>query len=214
VRINASFGGLRDLLDEVEGDIADAATLAMRATQPEARQELRDQVISAGLGARLANTWRGEVYPKSAKSVNPAGYIWSRAPDIIDAFAKGATIVPHAGRRYLAIPTDAVPRAGGRRGSTRRMTPEQVENRFNQDLIFEQGKSGRLLAYVDVLKAKGGSGYRAKTKGRVAQGRQSRLVLMFTMVPSAKMPKTLDLDAVAERWSRRFERDFINRVGR
>lgn len=212
MKINVTANGFRELLDDIEGDIAGAATGAMRETLPEARAELKAQVVSAGLGTRLANTWRGETYPQSRRSLNPAGMIWSRAPDIIDAFARGAKIVPVAGSRYLAIPSDNVPRAGGRRGSTRRMSPVEVQGAFNQELIFRRGDRGRLLAFVSVIKARRGGAYRRATKGRLAQGRERELVLMFTMVPTVRLPKLLDLDDVAQRWSRRFEAEFTRRL--
>jgi len=80
MRVDVGFGDLRLQLDGIEGDIAKLASAAMRETTPIAKQELRAQVTSAGLGTRLANTWRSEVYPRSSVSLNPGGYIWSKAP--------------------------------------------------------------------------------------------------------------------------------------
>ncbi|WP_156361868.1 DUF6441 family protein [Sphingomonas sp. Leaf343] len=146
---------------ELEGDLASAATGAMREAMPHARQELREQITGAGLGTRLANTWRGEVYPGSRKSINPSGYIWSNAPDIVDAFDRGAQITPRGGKRFLAIPTDNVPRSPGRgrRTSTKRMTPAEVEQSFSQDLFYRRGKAGRVLAFINAVASSGRSGY-------------------------------------------------------
>ncbi|MFZ3484207.1 DUF6441 family protein [Sphingomonas sp. 3-13AW] len=189
------------VMREAEGGVARAATVAMRATTGDALRELRGQVTSAGLGQRLANTWRGNVYPKSRNGMNPAGYIYSRAPDIIDSFVRGATILPVNGSRFLAIPTASVPRALGRRGSARRMTPEQVEHTFNQDLFYQRGKNGRVLAFINAVGARRGRGIRQATSRRLAQGRVLKRVLMFTLVPVARMPKLLDLDRPAANWS-------------
>lgn len=207
-----SVAGLTGLRDYIEGDIAKAMTAAMRETMPVAKAELRSQVTGAGLGNRLANTWRGEVYPGRGQSITPAGYLHSNAPDIIDAFNRGAQIMPLNGKRFLWIPTDNVPRAIGRRGSTRRMTPDQVEIAFNQDLFIRRGQRGRMLAFVNAVAARNRRGFRQATRGRLAQGRAVKPVLMFTLVPTVRLPKALDLDGVATRWAARFEAAFNRRL--
>jgi hypothetical protein len=201
VKFEVEVPDFAKVMREAESGVARAATVAMRATTGDALRELRGQVTSAGLGQRLANTWRGNVYPKSRNGMNPAGYIYSRAPEIIDSFVRGTTIVPVNGSRFLAIPTDNVPRVGRRRGSTGRMTPEQVEHTFNQDLFYQRGKNGRVLAFINAVGARRGRGIRQGTARRLAQGRDLKRVLMFTLVPVARMPKLLDLDGPAARWS-------------
>lgn len=212
MRFDVELPDFRQLANSIEGEIAAAATAAMKETMPEARQALREQVVAAGLGNRLANTWRGEAYPKGSRSVNPAGYIWSNAPDIIDAFSRGAKIVPLNGKRFLAIPTKSVPRAPGARGSRRRMTPEQVEHAFNQDLFLRRGRAGRILAFITAVTSRNRRTIRQPTKGRAAQGREGRPILMFTLVPTVRLPKLLDIDAVAARWAARFEASLNQRL--
>lgn len=214
MRISVGFGDLRAAMNDVEGDVAGAATEAMRETTHKALLELRRQVVSAGLGNRLANTWRDRVYPEHRRSMTPSGYIWSNAPDIVDAFDRGAQVVPLAGRRFLAIPTKNVPNAAGRRGARRRMTPEQVEHAFNQDLFFQRGKGGRLLAFINAVQSRNRRGFRPGTKARLAAGRALKPVLMFVMVPTVRMPKLLDANAVAERWAANFDARFLARLER
>ncbi len=213
MKVNVGVFDMQALMDGIEGDLAEAASRAMRDTTYKALLELREQVTSAGMGQRLANTWRDRVFPERRRSMTPTGYIWSNAPDIIDAFSRGAQIVPLAGRRFLAIPTKNVPNARGRRGSSNKMTPEQVENAFNQDLFFKRGKSGRVLAFINAIGGRNGRGFRRATKGRTAQGRDAKPVLMFVMVPSVRLPKVLDLDAVAQRWAANFEARFTAQLG-
>jgi hypothetical protein len=198
VKISVSPIDFHKVVDGIEGDIAEASTGAMRETTPQAQEEFRAQTRGAGLGNGVANAWRDEVYPTSAQSVTPTGYIWSNAPEIIEAFATGATIVPVNGSKYLAIPTKSVPRAPGRR--RKRMSPLEVEIAFNQDLIIRPGKHGHLLAFVNVVRSRNARSWRQATTRRRAQGRAARLVLMFTLVPSVQLAKLLDLDAVAVRW--------------
>ena len=228
--LSAKSLGFSGIADDIEGEIASIATGAMRETAEATRDELRAQTVSVGLGGRLPNTWTARAYPGGTKnSINPAGIVYSRAPDIMDAFTRGATIRPVAGAKYLWIPTKNVPRARSRTSGYRRvqtgsgsrplrikagaLTPEECENRFNTDFVIKKGKAGRLLAFMDLVKGRGG-GVRMPTKGRLRQGRAPSLVLMFTLTRSVKMPKYFDLDASAERWVTRYDQALTTRLGR
>lgn len=202
MRIDAEIIGFRDTIADINGFVARSATFAMRETTPETLSELRRQVTDAGMGTRLANTWRGGSYPVGSRvSVNPGGYIWSNAPLIIDAFVRGATIRPVNGGNYQWIPTKDTPRSRARvsrRGRNMRggaMSPEEVEARFHTKFQYRKGRNGTVLAFIDVLagKRRDGSNFRPATKRRVAQGRATKLVLMFVLRRVVHLPKALDL---------------------
>lgn len=224
MKIEVEVGSFRTIAHEIEGDIAKASTGAMRESTPLALAEYRRQILDCGFGTRLANTWRGETYPGSKDSITPAGFIWSNAPTIVEAFARGATIRPVNGGDYLWIPSSNVPRARARvgiRGGQFRnvrggaMTPEEVKERFRTDFQFRRGKNGTLLAFVDVLagKRREGSSYRPATARRLKQGREPKLVLMFVLRKTVQMPQLLDLDGPADRWANRFDSAFSRRLG-
>jgi hypothetical protein len=199
MRLASDFSAIGLAMQEVAAAQARASSVAMSAVTDGLKQELRNQVTSAGLGTRLANTWRGNTYPKGRPSLDPTSFVWSKAPKIIDAYDRGATIVPLDGRRYLAIPTQNVPSKG--RG--RRMTPLDVETSFNQDLIIRKGKNGHLLAFINAVAAQSARGWRRATPGRLAKGRDVKLVLMFVLVRQVGVAKRLDIQAAADAWAER-----------
>lgn len=200
--------GLAEAVRDVEGATAQVFTSAMRGTTGTLKSILRQQITDAGMGTRLANTWRAETYPSSRDALTPTAFAWSKAPDIVDAFSRGATIRPLGGKKYLWIPTKNVPRQGGR-GSSKRMTPDEVDVAFNQDLIIRNGRGGRKLAFISAVRGKNKrGGYRRVTKGRIAQGRDAELVLMFVLVPTVKLPRKFDLDEAV----REAAADFVTRV--
>ncbi|MBA4092259.1 MAG: hypothetical protein C0494_16940 [Sphingobium sp.] len=202
----------------VETDLARDVTIIMREETGALKDEYRDQVTSAGLGPRLARTWQADVYPKGEASINPAGYIYSKAPRIVQSYVDGATIRPVNGAKWLWIPSKNVPprrRSGGyasslgRRSAGSKMTPEEVELHFNAelDVAIEGGKG---FAFIDVVSGLSG-GYRQATKGRVAgrrgmAPRKAKPVLMFTLVKSVRKPKLLDLVGPAQRAADRVAR--------
>lgn len=206
------------IMRDIEGDVAQAATSAMRETGYKTLLELRRQVTDGGLGQRLANTWRDRVYPEQRKSMTPTGYIWSNAPEIIDGFVRGATILPVGGASYLWIPTKNVPRARGRVSRAGRrikggaMTPVEVESTYGAEFVIRKGKGGTLLAFIDVVRSRNMKTYRPATKGRAKQGRKAEPVLMFVLRKTVRLPKLLDLDGPARRWAANFEARFNERM--
>lgn len=182
------------LATQGEQDIARAISSAMRRGTDLLKDEWRGQIEGAGLGTKLAKTVQGRTYPIGKDSLDPATWVFTKAPTIVDAFDRGPVIVPTDGRFYLAIPTANVPRKGGKR-----MTPLDVEVAFNQDLIIKPGRNGNLYAFVDVA-----FGRFSKAQGKAYGGVRTRLarpkpklVRMFTLVRLTRLRKRLDLDALA-----------------
>jgi hypothetical protein len=192
------------VLQQAVTDVEASVTDAMNEVTNGLKTDLREQVTGAGLGQRLARTWRGKRFPESRPSMNSAAYVWSKAPDIIDGFERGPTIRTVNGGKYLAIPTANVPkRRRGQSGRGSHMSPAQVELAFNQDLKFAKAGNGRLIAYVEVVAARNKRGYRVPTKRRIARGRRPAAVVMFVLVPEVRMRKRLDVDGAATRWADR-----------
>lgn len=212
MRTSVSVDGMRQAVDGAVDTAAEFITDAMRGATGTLKLALRDQILGAGMGQRLANTWRGETYPENGHSLSPAGYVWSNAPDIITTFASGATIRPHAGKDYLWIPSKNVPRAPGRgrTTSTKKMTPDQVLAAFRvPEFIIKKGRQGRKLAFIAERLGSTARGSRKRVKrGRLAHGSDSELILMFTLTSWVTPKQKLDLDAAAQEGAA----DFTNRV--
>jgi hypothetical protein len=189
-----------DMQAELRG-IEHAVAAGTRDAGRGLRTELRRQVTSAGLGQRLANSWRDRHYPN--QRLDAASLVYSKAPQIIRAFDEGATIRSKRGR-FLAIPTENAPRKGTDR---RRISPRTFpEHRFGP-LRFVPRQSGPSLLVVDGLRAsfsrKTGQlrGFRRATAAARARGDGLATVVMFLLVPQVKLRKRLDVARAAERWS-------------
>ena len=107
----------------------------------------RRQVASAGLGQRLANSWRDKHYPN--QRLDAASLVYTKAPQIIRAFDEGALIRSRRGR-CLAIPTENAPRKGT---GGRQISPSTFpEHRFGP-LRFVPRPGGPSLLVVEGLTA-------------------------------------------------------------
>jgi Family of unknown function (DUF6441) len=182
-------------------DIERAVATGTRDAGRGLRTELRRQVASAGLGQRLANSWRDKHYPN--QRLDAASLVYGKAPQIIRAFDESVVIRSRRGR-FLAIATENAPRKGT---DGRRISPSTFpEHRFGP-LRFVPRSSGPSLLVVGSLRAsfsrKTGElrGFRRATDRARARGEGLTTVVMFLLVPQVKLPKRLDVARAAERWS-------------
>jgi len=196
----------------LESDVAGFLTEAMRDTTREVTDAFRAQVRGAGLGERLPNAIRGVTYPKVGNALEPSGWVYAQpskdgrgAAAIVESYASGAMITPRAGKRWLAVPTDDCPRK--RQGDA--MTPEEVEKKFGRRLVFispndrgfktpSQRKRGVAFLVIKQLVIRKATGRwrnasKREQEGRTRNPRPLQSVIMFTLVPQVKKPKSIDL---------------------
>ena len=128
--------------------------------------------------------------------MNAAALIWSKAPEIVGAFERGALIRSSDGF-WLAIPVDRVAkRMRGPRNA--RITPQLWEERTGKRLRFVYRK-GRFPLLVD-----DGTARERRTsdplsfKASKRRFRKNVTIPIFLLVPQVKLPKRLDLAREAE----------------
>ena len=183
-------------------DVGRAVTSGTREAGRGLKAELRRQVGSAGLGQRLANSWRDRHYPN--QKLDAASLVYTKASQVIRAFDEGALIRSRRGR-FLAIPTENAPRKGT---DGKRISPSTFpEHRFGP-LRFVPRQSGPSFLVADGLRAsfsrKSGElrGFRRATDRARRSGQGLTTVVMFLLVPQVKLRKRLDVARAAEHWSR------------
>lgn len=170
--------------------------------------DLRQQTEGL-LGSKVANAWRGKFFANKGRGGGPAAFVWTKAPRIIDFFSSSKTVTPLG--EAFAIPTENVPR--GSRG--RRLTPIEVEARFNTELQPGRLKTGQIGLFMDLVTARSGRGLRPATKARRAQGRRAKPVLMFVLWKGPlRGRKLIDLEGTAQRRADRTANNIATRIDR
>jgi len=204
VKLAASIAGsLKADLQKEMRQIEKAVAEGVAEAGDGLKGSLRRQVITSGLGPRMARTWRRRAYPN--KGHDAASLVWSKTPDIVRSFDQGTVIRSKTGF-WLAIPTAAAPKRGV---GGKRITPANFpEHRFGPlRFVFRRGAPSLLVVDGVRISAKTGRvGRQAKggafTKtGRIKSGITT--VVMFLLVPQVRMPKRLDVRRAAETWARR-----------
>ena len=93
MRFQAAIQGDFNALLQVEVRAGEkVVTTGVRVASDGLKIELRAQITGVGLGTRLANTWRGEVYPKGRPRIAAAGFVFSKASGIVRLYAEGGLI--------------------------------------------------------------------------------------------------------------------------
>lgn len=188
-----------DILKDVENYIKDSEKQVQNAVNLATtglKLELRQQVVSAGLGKRLSNTWRSAVNPKGRNSINASGAVWSTAREIIDSNTKGSTIRGKNGQ-WIVIPLEA---AGKIKRGKDILKDYQAKHGRLRFIYGKNGKNSYLVA--ENMRARKGrrggfarAGDRAIAKGTVAS------VPVFLVIPQAKMKKRLNPQAAFTKWT-------------
>jgi hypothetical protein len=208
MRLEAAIQGNLERHMKVEVKAAGSAVVAgTRRAADGLKQEMRTQVASAGLGRRLANSWRGKIYEN--KKLNAAGRVWTKAPTIMRAFDEGVTIKSKKGL-WLAIPTPSAPRRGV---GGKRISPSTFpEHRFGRLRFVYRGSGKPSLLVVDGLRARGGKrgGFSRAGKRARATGRGLTTVVMFIMVRQVRLRKRLDFTGAGRHWQQRLPRLIAN----
>jgi len=79
MRLKAALeGNLEEYMEEHYRSGAEAVTNGIRQATDGLKTTMRNQIKAASLGNRLANTWRGDTYPKSKKSISAAGVVYTK----------------------------------------------------------------------------------------------------------------------------------------
>lgn len=193
----------RGVLKRAYDDTEQAVSAAMTDVQAGLKDELREQVVSAGMGARLAKTWRGKRFPESRPSINAAAYVWTRAPDIVDAFERGVPIVAR-NRRFLAVPT----KDAGVSHTTvknKRLTPAIWETETGVKLRFVP-RGNHALLVTDASYVRQPSRWRRRKSFKPIRTPLSggkRFLVIFVLVPMVRPGKRFDVEGAGNRWADR-----------
>ena len=199
MRLDAkTIGDIRRNLRKETEFISRTATKATKEATNGLKAGLRNDIVSAGFGVRLSRTWRSKIYDDNGVDVK--GFVYSRAPQIIESFDQG-TVIRATNGRYLAIPTENAQK----RINRRKPTPDlYVEHKG--DLRFVRSRNNTAFLVADDRRAsysrKTGEfrGFRKASKRALKTGRGLTTVVMFILVPTAQMPKKLDVQKIADQW--------------
>ena len=175
MRIKAAIeGNLTEYMEQEYQNCARAVTKGVSLAANGLKTVMRTQVKSAGLGLRLANTWRGDVYPKAKNSLSAAGVVYTKAPKIMEGF-EYQTVIRGKDGLWLAIPTAAIPK----RIRNKRMTPA----------LYEKSK-GICLRFV----------YRKNGTSLLVHEQKRKTIIAFVLVPQVKMPKLINFSVESTKW--------------
>jgi hypothetical protein len=196
--VAALQGSLTKIMAQETKAAERAVTLGVKQATDGLKLELRGQITAAGLGQRLANTWRGEIFPKGQASINVAGFVFSKAPNIVGVYAHGAVLRSTKGL-FLAIPTPAA----GKYAMGKKITPASWEQVHGQKLRFIYRRGTVSLLVADNMRARTGKrgGFSQASATALRTGRGLTTAIMFLLVPQLSIKKRFDIESVGRKWN-------------
>lgn len=203
-------GDIRQAMREHELAAERGVTRGIRAAGRGLKKDWRGQVVSSGLGRRLANTIRGANYPAQGESIGAASLVYARpnanrqsasAAEVIDSHNRGALIRSDTGF-YLAIPIDEVARmrGGGTSRGRKRITPDRWEQITGRALRFVYRRGQPSLLVDDGTRLQRKRSDHVGFKGSQRKSRARKTTPVFILLPQVKLRKKLDLDRDRRRW--------------
>lgn len=197
--VAANFGKLDEQIAYELKEGEKAATSGTHRAATELQLRLRQQVLSTLGSRKVANAWRRDLYPRTGASLSPAATIYSNAPHIIEAFSRAQMIRSPDGF-FLAIPSPDCPREY----MGKRVSPSNWNDERYGPLRFVYRRTGPSLLVVDAVKRSksGRVGRRMANDGLTKSGRHKQgwsSVVMFFLVPFARLKQLWDLDAAFEK---------------
>lgn len=213
------------LMGDLEGfqqGVRDAARWAGEVAMVEVADmglgRLRASVNEAGLGERVANAWRAEIYPRRGGSLEPAVFFYTNAPEIIRAHT--GMVIRAGARAYLAIPIPGSPAEDfpNPRGPDTKV--DYARARFGERLFLIPPKAGRLgMLAVEgaAITATGRVSVRQKNK-RGQWGKGTMTIPLFWLVPQVTMKPVLDpqadFDWISDRFAEEYTRNMADALVR
>ena len=199
MRLNAALqGNLNKVVADELRDVRGAGERGIRKGTNLLKSRLRKQVERAGMGSKLAKTWRGKFY-RNTGDFDGAGFVHSKAPNIIAAFSKNTTIRSRGGR-YLAIPSAAAPKRG--MNKKKKASPSNWDVAKYGPLRFVPPTKGRSALLVADETKIGKSGRATRRLKRTKTGKLRKgaaTVVMFFLVRQVRFKKRWDVDSATNR---------------
>lgn len=193
-RLEAALeGNLVDFMAE-ELDLTErAVTSGVHGRADRLKAALRQDVISGGLGRRVARSWQSKNYPTHGASLGAAAYVYTKAETLIEAFDAGVTIKSRDGF-WLAIPTPSAPKRGMGR---KRINPSNFpEHRFGPLRFVYRPQGASLLVVDNQRQTKAGNYTLSRSKRALSSGNGLSTVPMFWLIPQARLRRRLNVGAV------------------
>lgn len=168
-----------------------AAALSVQQAAEGLKAELRAQVVGAGLGQRLANTWR-----VAYRTGQRQALVYTRAPAIMKGHNQ-ASVIRSSDGFWLALPGPGAP---AHVGGGLRPTPERVERMYGRPLAFVYRSPPPSLLVMSLRRGTGArGGWRSPSARALATG-DTEAAVMFLLFPLVRLPKRLDVEGAVRRW--------------
>lgn len=215
-------GRLQASIDEQYRALEKIYWAAMDVVVQDGKNRLRADVVAGGFhkAQALSKTWRGNTYPKSKNSLEVAGWIYTRAGLIIEAFSMSTVITVSGNAQFLAIPTGPAKAIVRRLQQQKRrgLTGRNAFGKFMKDDSYTEQVAAMLgVDLVPIIAADRQTGVLIASDrqtltptGRAAKNQSRAATVLFALTKTATLKKRVQGRALLEQIERGFPAGFAS----
>lgn len=201
-------GNYQKTLDSRTSAYLDGLKIGTKMSVDHTKLAIRRDVLQSGLGRRVANSVRGDVFPKRGRAYEPGGLVYSKTPKILVSQADGPTVRPEYSD-FLAIPISGSPADGLRRRNGETLIEAFWRRYGNDSLRLIKTKKGQYQMVARLRNNTAGTRFTGVRPTRTKTGkyytRLARIesVPVFTLVKQVRHKRRLDTRQIMAKASRR-----------
>lgn len=193
-------GDLPKILEVKRQNAFKAVHKAVIRSANELKLEMVSQTQRARLGYGLAKSWRVKFYNKSDDEKFTKALVYTKAPKIMAGFEDPEIRRPKNGK-WIAIPTENVPKAPGKK----RYTPENWPKLF-PELYFAKDTKDKAYLVGQTIHKTTKSGKKTIRRTNSRNESQAETAVYFFLVKQTRQTKKINFDTASKKASDKLKR--------
>ncbi|HAG53536.1 MAG TPA: hypothetical protein DCL21_07100 [Alphaproteobacteria bacterium] len=197
-------GDLEKIIEQKNRNVLRAVNRAVTKAGNELKKEMIGQTQRARLGYGLSKSWKVNFYNKSDADKFTKALVYTKSPKIMEGFENAEIRKPTRGRKWIAIPSNNVPKAPGKK----RYTPETWKKSFPV-LYFAQDTKGKAYLVGQTIHKTNKRGNKVIRKTNSRNESEAETVVYFFLVKQTRHTKKLNFEQASKKAQRKLK-DYIS----
>lgn len=194
-------GDLTKILEVKKQNAFKAVHKAVVRTSNELKLEMVSQTQRARLGYGLSKSWKVKFYNKTDSEKFTKALVYTKAPKIMAGFEESEIRKPTNGHKWIAIPSDNVPKAPGKK----KYSPDHWPKSF-PELYFAKDTKGKSYLVGQTINKTTKSGKKTIRKTNSRNESQAETVVYFFLVKKTRNTKKINFETASKKASNKLKR--------
>lgn len=195
-------GDLNKILEVKRQNAFKAVHKAVVRTSNELKLEMVSQTQRARLGYGLSKSWKVKFYNKTDSEKFTKALVYTKAPKIMAGFEESEIRKPTNGHKWIAIPSDNVPKAPGKK----KYSPDHWPKSFPELYFAKDSNNGKSYLVGQTINKTTKSGKKTIRKTNSRNESQAETVVYFFLVKKTRNTKKINFETASKKASNKLKR--------